>query len=216
MLSSAKIRMVMIVRTMVVLMHMVACGILMRMGVFMFMLVDMGVFMAVLVPVVLMFVFMGMRMLVRVKMFMVFGFCHGVLPFDHKMSLFDGRSTGMMQEYCAMLRIPPLLMLEMNATGSGMNPSLINGLKIMYFTFSLQIWLPDKFFQTHPPVEQNRYDLLLRPPLRSYSIRCLQYMWLDIQNRCAVKHVNASDMNHRAIDIQNTHNGKPDGVGTSG
>jgi hypothetical protein len=56
------VRMVMIVRTMVDLMLMAPCGILMRMGMFMFMLVDMGEFVTVFVTVV----FMGMRMLVRV------------------------------------------------------------------------------------------------------------------------------------------------------
>ncbi len=79
----AMIRMVMIVRTMVVLMLMAARGIIMRMGMFVFMLVDMVVFMAVLICIMFMSVFMGMRMLVRVKVFVVFVFfCHGVLPFD--------------------------------------------------------------------------------------------------------------------------------------
>ncbi|MCX5880349.1 MAG: hypothetical protein NTU74_00565 [Deltaproteobacteria bacterium] len=66
--------MVMIVRAMVVFMLMVARGIIMRMG--------MPMFMVVLIYVMFMCVFMGMRVLMRVQMFMVFAFCHGILPFD--------------------------------------------------------------------------------------------------------------------------------------
>jgi hypothetical protein len=39
-------------------------------------------FMAVHIRVMFMSVFMGMRMLMRMKVFVVFAFCHGVLPFD--------------------------------------------------------------------------------------------------------------------------------------
>jgi hypothetical protein len=43
----------------------------------------------------------------------------------------NGRKIGIMQEYGAILRIPLLLMVEINATGNGMNPSRMNGLKII-------------------------------------------------------------------------------------
>jgi hypothetical protein len=68
--------MVMIMRIMAVGMLVTACSVIVRMR--------MGMFMAMLIPVMFMNVFMGMRMLMRVKMFVVFDFCHSILPFDQK------------------------------------------------------------------------------------------------------------------------------------
>lgn len=63
----------MIMRAVVSGVFMIGAGIIMRMGV--------GMFVRVLDAVMIVFVSMGVLMLVRVKMLMSLAFCHGVLSF---------------------------------------------------------------------------------------------------------------------------------------